>query len=111
MCRARSAIVWAAMPVRDARLKIHGPSGKGWTASISPASAASLSVLGVMPRRRADLLRFSQGSMPSSAGLWTGMRWCDRRDVTRSRVQPTGTLTEDNARLILEQAERVSKFR
>ena len=25
--------------------------------------------------------------------------------------EPTGTLTEDNARLILEQAERVSKFR
>jgi hypothetical protein len=37
----------AAMPVRDTRLKIHGPFGKGWTASISPASAASLSVLGV----------------------------------------------------------------
>ena len=33
--------------VRETRLKIHGPSGKGWTASISPASAASLSVLGV----------------------------------------------------------------
>jgi len=25
--------------------------------------------------------------------------------------EPTGTLTEDNARVILEQAERVSKFR
>jgi hypothetical protein len=25
--------------------------------------------------------------------------------------EPTGTLAEDNARVILEQAERVSKFR
>jgi hypothetical protein len=25
--------------------------------------------------------------------------------------EPTGTLTEDNARVILEQADRVSKFR
>src|SRR5262245_33882436 len=31
---------------RTARLKIQGPSGKGWSASISSASAATLSVLG-----------------------------------------------------------------
>src|SRR5262245_62594890 len=29
---------------RTARLKIQGPSGKGWSASISPASVATLSV-------------------------------------------------------------------
>ena len=50
-----------------------GPSGKGWIASASPASAASLSVLGATCRSRAALLRLSQGSIPFSAGLCT--RW------------------------------------
>ena len=31
--------------------------------------------------------RLSQGSTPSAAALNTGMRWCDRNEVTRSRVQ------------------------
>jgi hypothetical protein len=44
--RARSVMVWAADVARSARLKIHGPSGKGWLPWISPASAASLSCLG-----------------------------------------------------------------
>ena len=45
---------------RSARRKIHGPSGSGWTASISPRSAASRSVLGLMPSNSAARVRFSQ---------------------------------------------------
>ena len=85
--RARSAMDLAASVARAARAKSQGPSGKGWLASISPASAVSRSVLGVTFRSLAALPRLSQGSRPSSAGLNTGMRWCERRDVTRSRVQ------------------------
>ena len=73
-CRARSVMDWAADVVRAARAKIQGPSDRGWVASISPASAASRSVLGAIFRSLAALLRLSQGSMPSSAGLNTGMR-------------------------------------
>jgi len=87
VCRARSVMDRAAGTVSAARAKIQGPSGKGWIASISPASAASLSVLGATCRRRATLLRLRQGSFPSSASLCTGIRWCERNEVTRSRVQ------------------------
>ena len=73
-CRARSVMDWAADVVSAARAKIHGPSGRGWMASISPASAASRSVLGAIFRSFAALLRLSHGSIPSSAGLNTGMR-------------------------------------
>jgi putative transposase len=73
-CRARSAIDRAADVVSAARAKIHGPSRRGWIASISPASAASRSVLDAIPRSFAALLRLSHGSIPSSAGLNTGMR-------------------------------------
>jgi putative transposase len=73
-CRARSVINRAADVVSAARAKIHGPSGRGWIASISPASAASRSVLGAICRSFAALLRLSHGSIPSSAGLNTGMR-------------------------------------
>ena len=66
---ARAVIARAGDSERTARLKIQGPSGKGCIASISPASAASLSVLGATHRMRAALLRFSQGSIPSSADL------------------------------------------
>jgi putative transposase len=72
--RARSVMDWAANVVRAARAKIQGPSGRGWMASISPASAASRSVLGAIFRSFAALLRLSQGSVPSSAALNTGMR-------------------------------------
>src|SRR5450759_1945518 len=72
--RARSAMARAADDERSARLKIQGPSGKGWMALISPISAASLSVLGAISRSRAALLRLSHGSILSSAGLYTGMR-------------------------------------
>ena len=67
--RARPAMAWAADDERAARLKIQGPSGKGWTALISPASAASLSVLGAISSSSAALLRFSHGSIPSSCRL------------------------------------------
>jgi putative transposase len=73
-CRARSVIDRAADVVSAARAKIHGPSARGWIASISPASAASRSVLGAICRSFAALLRLSHGSIPSSAGLNTGMR-------------------------------------
>ena len=72
-CRARSAIDRAAEVVSAARAKIHGPSARGWIASISPASAASRNDLGAI-RSFAALLRLSHGSIPPSAGLNTGMR-------------------------------------
>jgi putative transposase len=72
--RARSVMDWAADVLRAARAKIQGPSDRGWAAPISPASAASLSVLGAIFRSLAALPRLSQGSLPSSAGLNTGMR-------------------------------------
>jgi putative transposase len=73
-CRARSVIDRAADVASASRAKIHGPSGRGWIASISPASAASRSVLGAICRSFAALLRLSHGSIPSSAGANTGMR-------------------------------------
>ena len=73
-CRARSVIDRAADVVSAARAKIHGPSARGWIASISPASAASRSVLGAMCRSFAALLKLSHGSIPSSASLNTEMR-------------------------------------
>jgi putative transposase len=73
-CRARSVIDWAADVVSAVRAKIHGPSGRGWIAAISPASAASRSVLGAICNSFAALLRLSHGSIPSSTGLNTGMR-------------------------------------
>ena len=73
-CRARSVIDRAADVARAARANIHGPSGRGWIASISPASAASRSVLGAICRSLAALLRLSHGSTPSSAVLNTGIR-------------------------------------
>src|SRR6202049_5270655 len=72
-CRARSVMDFAANVVRAERAKIQGPSDRGWMDSISPASAASRSVLGAIFRIAAALLRLSQGSIPSSAGLNTGM--------------------------------------
>jgi hypothetical protein len=73
-CRARSVIDLAADVVRTARAKIQGPSGKGWIAPIFPASAASRSVFGAISRSCAALPRLSHGSIPSSAGLNTGIR-------------------------------------
>jgi len=52
----------AADEERSARLKIQGPSGKGWTASITPASAASLRVFDATFRTRAASPRLSHGS-------------------------------------------------
>lgn len=56
--RARSVRSRATSPLRAARLKIHGPSARGCTASISPAAAAIRRVLGVMPMSLAALPRF-----------------------------------------------------
>jgi putative transposase len=84
---ARSAIDLAVSVMSSARAKIQGPSLNGWRASISPASAASRSVFDAILRTCAASERLSQGSTPSAAALNTGMRWCDRNEVTRSRVQ------------------------
>jgi len=84
---ARSAIDLAVSVMSSARAKIQGPSLNGWRASISPASAASRSVFDAIFRTCAASERLSQGSTPSAAALNTGMRWCDRNEVTRSRVQ------------------------
>jgi putative transposase len=72
--RARSARNCAEDVARAARAKIHGPSSKGWMASIAPASAASRSVFGAIFRILAALLRLSHGSIPFSAALNTGIR-------------------------------------
>ena len=72
--RARSLMDCAAEVVSTVRAKIQGPSGRGWIASISPASAANLRVFGTTLRSCAAWLRLSQGSIPSSADLCTGMR-------------------------------------
>ena len=84
---ARSAIDLAVSVMSSARAKIQGPSLNGWRASISPASAASRSVFDAILRTCAASERLSQGSTPSAAALNTGMRWCDRNEVTRSQVQ------------------------
>jgi putative transposase len=84
---ARSTIDLAASVMSSARAKIQGPSLNGWRASISPASVASRSVFDAIFRTCAASERLSQGSTPSAAALNTGMRWCDRNDVTRSRLQ------------------------
>lgn len=73
-CRARAVMDWAASVARVVRAKIQGPSGRGWIASISPASTASLSVLVETLRSLAASVRLSQGSTPSAAGLNTGSR-------------------------------------
>lgn len=73
-CRARTVMDWAASVAKAARAKTQGPSGRGWTASISPASAASLSVLVETLMSLAASVRLSQGSTPSAAGLNTGTR-------------------------------------
>jgi putative transposase len=73
-CRARSVMDCAADVVKADRSKIQGPSDSGWTPSISPASAASRSVLGATFRSLAALPRLSHGSMSSAAALNTGMR-------------------------------------
>jgi len=85
--RARSTIDLAASVASAVRENIQGPSGKGRRASISPTSAASRRVLDATFSRRAAPERLSQGSTPSSAALNTGIRWCERSEVTRSRVQ------------------------
>ena len=66
---ALSVIARAASVASAARLNIQGPSGRGWRASISPASADTRRVFGAIPRNSAALLRFNHGSTPSSARL------------------------------------------
>src|SRR4051794_27730023 len=72
--RARRATLRAAGPWRSVRLKSQGPSPRGCSASISPRSAASLSVRGATPTSAAARRRLSQGSTPPFAGQQTGIR-------------------------------------
>ena len=67
--RSRATVLW-----RSARLKIHGPSSRGCVASISPRSAASRRVRGATLTRVAASPRLSQGSTPSAASQYTGIR-------------------------------------
>ena len=69
--RARS---WAAALSRSARLKIQGPFSRGCVASISPRSTASRKVRGATPMMAAASPRLSQGSTPSAASQYTGIR-------------------------------------
>ena len=87
LLRARSTIDVAASDASTALANIQTPSGSGRLALISPASAARRSVLGAMLRTRAASERLSHGSTPSAAALKIGMRWCERNEMTRSRVQ------------------------
>jgi putative transposase len=82
-----SASLRAVGPLRSGRLKTQGPSGRGWIALTSLRSAASRRVRGATPTTAAAWLRFSQSSSPSDVSRNTGMRWLDRSEVTRSRVQ------------------------
>ena len=95
-CRARSVMDRAADVVRAARAKIQGPSGKGWMASISPASAASLRVFGVICMSRAALLRLSQGSIPIFGWLvhWNAVMRAQRGDALTC---PAVAVTRDEA--------------
>ncbi len=71
---ARRARSRAAALSRSARLKIQGPSSRGCIASISPRSAASRRVRGATPTMAAASPRLSQGSSPSAASQYTGIR-------------------------------------
>src|SRR3954454_20961790 len=86
LLRARRTKPRAAGPSRSARLKIQGPFPSGCEASISPRSAAIRNVRGATPTSAAARRRLSHGSMPSAAAAWTGILWCERSEVTRSRV-------------------------
>jgi transposase InsO family protein len=65
LLRARDRRFLAAGLSRSARRNSHGPSSRGWWASISPRSAASRKVRAATPMTAAAWLRVSQGSMPS----------------------------------------------
>jgi len=71
---ARRARPRAAVLSRSARLKIQGPFSRGCVASISPRSTASRSVRGATPTMAAASPRLSQGSTPSAASQYTGIR-------------------------------------
>ncbi len=71
---ARRARPRAAVLSRSARLKIQGPFSRGCVASISPRSTASRKVRGATPTMAAASPRLSQGSTPSAASQYTGIR-------------------------------------
>ena len=67
---SRGSVYYLPRPVSATDLEVM----RRRIASISPASAASRSVLGAIRRSFAALVRLSHGSIPPSAGLNTGMR-------------------------------------
>jgi putative transposase len=71
---ARKGRPRAAVLSRSARLKIQGPFSRGCAASISPRSTASRKVRGATPTMAAASPRLSQGSTPSAASQYTGIR-------------------------------------
>jgi putative transposase len=68
--RARSVIDRAVGAAKAPRANIQGPSGSGWTASISPASAARRKVFGATFSSFAASPRLSRGSTPSAAAQY-----------------------------------------
>jgi putative transposase len=72
--RARSVIDRAVGAAKAPRANIQGPSGSGWIASISPASAARRKVFGATFSSLAASPRLSHGSTPSAAAQNTGIR-------------------------------------
>jgi hypothetical protein len=66
--RTRSTRHLASSRSRIARLKSQGPSASGWVASISPRSAATRNVFGLMPRRAAACVRFIHPSASQVSG-------------------------------------------
>ena len=80
----------ADTPAADVRSTLPDPARHAWDAAKQLAGASDYKGALVEFQRAYELSR-------NPRVLYNG--------------EPTGTLTEDNARVILEQAERVSKFR
>jgi hypothetical protein len=78
--RARSVSDWAADVVRAVRAKIQGPYGKGWRASISPASAARRRPLRFrMPAIRLSLAMSTNWRTAAITSADVLLRWPRRR--------------------------------
>jgi Integrase core domain len=69
-----AAATFTRRALENSATEDHGPSVSGWIDSISPVSAASLSVFGLILRSAAAFVRLSQGSTPSAAGRYTGIQ-------------------------------------
>jgi transposase InsO family protein len=73
--RTRSTRRLVSSRSRIARLKSQGPSARGWVAWISPCSAATRNVFGLMPSRAAAWVRFIHPSASQVSDRYTGIPW------------------------------------